>query len=79
MREHSVAVRTNRPEVHRQAGRDGASTVLHLGKKEGNNSILFMYIEVLHAICYIIYNSTDQNERIYKYIRKMSSEREGEG
>lgn len=49
-------------------------------KKKGNNSIPLMYIEALHAICYIIYNSTNQNERIYKqYIRNMSSEGEGKG
>ena len=32
--EHSVAIRINRPEVRRPTGRDGANTVLRLGKKK---------------------------------------------
>ena len=50
------------------------------GKKRRKQLHSVMYIEVLLAISYIIYNSRNQNERTFnKYIRKMSSEKEGEG
>lgn len=71
MMEHSAAIRSNRPEVHRPTGR--YKHIAAFKKKEGNNTILFINIKILAHSMYIICYNTNQNERICnKYIRKIS-------